>query len=448
MSSINHRILKNNHNIDVNFEGGNLSSDSGLLLIHEFIHQLGFDNVIKKLFQTNDHALFRIHTDFANFMQMLYQIIAGYFVDDRSDSLRNEPVFTACLDKPALASQPTISRFFNRMDETTLKQFEDIQKKMRSIIFSLPGQRPNIMVFDLDTTLLNTYGDQEGSAWNYHYQSDGYHPKVCFNGLNGDLLRIELREGTEYCSNSITEFMAPLFDEFTVKYPYTNLFLRGDSGFAAPELYEQCEANGCEYAIRLKLNSILTKKAEPFTRKLDEATKDDKISYACVYGDFLYKASSWNKERRVVCKIEKPYDSIIYQYTFIVTTISSSPEWIVKYYCKRGTMENYIKESKNGFDFSAVSSSSMIVNANRLQLHAVAYNIINWMKRFVFPGAMVDATIETIRLKLIKIASRVVRHARKVVFMLCSSCPYKDSFFQILDNISNLHPNKYAVQIE
>ena len=78
MSSINHRILKNNHNIDVNFEGGNLSSDSGLLLIHEFIHQLGIDNVIKELFQTNDHAIFRIHTDFANFMQMLYQITLNF----------------------------------------------------------------------------------------------------------------------------------------------------------------------------------------------------------------------------------------------------------------------------------------------------------------------------------------------------------------------------------
>ena len=117
-------------------------------------------------------------------------VLQAHFVDDRADNLRNEPVFTACLDKPVLASQPTISRFFNRMDETTLKQFEDIQKKMHSIIFSLPGQRPIIMVFDLDTTLLNTYGDQQGSAWNYHYQSDGYHTNVCFILANEMICRL------------------------------------------------------------------------------------------------------------------------------------------------------------------------------------------------------------------------------------------------------------------
>ena len=440
MSNINHRLMKSNTYIDVNFEGGELSSDSGLLLVKEFIHKLGFNDLVKKYFHTCGEGYLRIHTDYDNFMQMLYQIIAGYFADDRADNLTVDPVFTACLDKPALASQPTISRFFNRMEEHSLSQMERIQKMMRSIVYSLPGQRPNIIIFDLDTTLLNTYGNQEGKAWNYHYEADGYHPKVCFEGITGDLLRIELRKGTEYCSNNIVEFMEPLFEEYTQKYKFTNLFLRGDSGFAAPELYKQCEENGCQYAIRLKQNNTLINKASELTKQLDAITKEDKVNYACVLGEFQYAANSWDKERRVICKVEKPLNSIIYQYTFIVTTIRDTPEWIVKYYCKRGTMENYIKEGKSGFDFSAVSSSSMIVNANRLQLHAIAYNIINWMRRLVFPVTMNDATIDTIRLRLIKIASRIVRHAHRVIFKLCSSCPYKNEFFLIMDNISKLNP--------
>ncbi len=127
-------------------------------------------------------------------------------------------------------------------------------------------------------------------------------------------------------------------------------------------------------------------------------------------------------------------------YTFIVTNMDSSPELIVKFYCKRGTMENYIKESKNGFDFAAVSSSSKIVNANRLQVHALAYNIFNWFKRLVLPTNMRKQLVDTIRLKLLKVAARAVRSARYITFKLCSSCPYKNEFYETLDNISRLQP--------
>ena len=103
-------------------------------------------------------------------------------------------------------------------------------------------------------------------------------------------------------------------------------------------------------------------------------------------------------------------------------------------------MENYIKESKNGFDFAAVSSHSKIVNANRVQIHALAYNIFNWFKRLVLPNKMKKHTIDTIRIKLLKIAVKVVRSARYLTFKLCSSCPYKDEFYKTLENIKHLQP--------
>ena len=170
------------------------------------------------------------------------------------------------------------------------------------------------------------------------------------------------------------------------------------------------------------------------------------VSYACVYGEFQYRADKWKNERRVACKIEKPRNSMIYQYTFVVTTLQMTPEETVKFYCKRGNMENYIKEGKSGFDFSAVSSSSKIVNANRLQIHVLAYNIINWMKRFAFPESMEKDTINTIRLKLIKIASRVVRHAHRIIYKLCSSCPYKKEFFATLDKITHIRVCKHQLE--
>ncbi len=118
--------------------------------------------------------------------------------------------------------------------------------------------------------------------------------------------------------------------------------------------------------------------------------------------------------------------------------MDSKPADLIKFYCKRGLMENFIKESKSGFDFTSVSSHTRIVNANRLQLHALAYNIFNWFRRFALSANMRKLRIDTLRIKLLKIASKVVHSARSIVFKLCSSCPYKDEFYKTLSNIGAL----------
>lgn len=437
MNIVNTLKLNSNKKIEINFDGGELSSDSGLFLMKEFLSAIGLTKILENTFRTTDMAKYRIHNDIDNLLQSLYQIFAGYFEDDRADDLRNEPVMTACLEKDALASQPTMSRFFNRMDADTLEQFNAILKQLRKTLYEMEG-RPGTVLFDLDTTLLNAYGKQEGAAWNFHYGEEGYHPQLCYNGLTGDLIRAELRDGTDYCSKDVVSFMEPVFHEFTVDYPFTNLFVRGDSGYAAPELYMACEKYGAQYAIRLKANQVLYKEAGVLDQQLYEQTREDTVSYAVVYGDFIYQAGSWDIPRRVTVKIEKPADSMEHRFTFIVTNMTASPEFVVNFYCGRGQMENFIKECKKDFDFSAVSSSSKVVNANRLQVHVLAYNLINMMRRLVFPDTLKRLRMESIRIKLIKIASRVVRHGRKIIFRLCSSNPYKQEFTQIMQNILNL----------
>ena len=292
MSIVNTFSLQSNRQIKINFDGGDLSSDAGLLLIKEFISKLGIERLLNRSFKTNDSAVFRYHTDRDNLLQMIYMIMAGYFEDDASDELTKDPVFKAVLEKSALASQPTVSRFFNRMDEDTLKQFQEISQILRKRIYSI--QMPQAVILDLDSTLLVAYGKQEGRAFNFHYRSNGYHPLVCYDGITGDLIKIQLRDGAAYSCTGVTNFLQPILDEYLNDYPTIHLLLRGDSGFATPDLYKQCEENGTSYVIRLK--------------------------------------------------------------------------------------ENFIKESKSGFDFSAVSSHNRIVNANRVQVHALAYNIFNWFR--------------------------------------------------------------------
>ena len=350
MSIVNTFSLQSNRQIKINFDGGDLSSDAGLLLIKEFISKLGIERLLNRSFKTNDSAVFRYHTDRDNLLQMIYMIMAGYFEDDASDELINDPVFKAVLEKSALASQPTVSRFFNRMDEDTLKQFQEISRILRKRIYSI--QMPQAVILDLDSTLLAAYGKQEGRAFNFHYQSNGYHPLVCYDGITGDLIKIQLRDGAAYSCTGVTDFLQPILDEYLNDYPTIHLLLRGDSGFATPDLYKQCEENGTSYVIRL--------------------------------------------------------------------------------------MENFIKESKSGFDFSAVSSHNRIVNANRVQVHALAYNIFNWFRRLVLSAKMQKQRIDTVRLKLLKIAAKVVHSARYITFKLCSSCPYKEEFYDTLSAIGKL----------
>ena len=347
MSIVNTFSLQSNRQIKINFDGGDLSSDAGLLLIKEFISKLGIERLLNRSFKTNDSAVFRYHTDRDNLLQMIYMIMAGYFEDDASDELTKDPIFKAVLEKSALASQPTVSRFFNRMDEDTLKQFQEISQILRKRIYSI--QMPQAVILDLDSTLLAAYGKQEGRAFNFHYRSNGYHPLVCYAGITGDLIKIQLRDGAAYSCTGVTNFLQPILDEYLNDYPTIHLLLRGDSGFATPDLYKQCEENGTSYVIRL--------------------------------------------------------------------------------------MENFIKESKSGFDFSAVSSHNRIVNANRVQVHALAYNIFNWFRRLVLSAKMRKQRIDTVRLKLLKIATKVVHSARYITFKLCSSCPYGKCFKDILNTL-------------
>ena len=438
MDILNTLSLKNNRKIKINFNGGDLSSDAGLLLIKEFAAKIGFLKLMKKKFKTNDKSA-RFHKDDENLMQILYQIISAYFQDDCADELTSDPVFTSILEKDSLASQPTLSRFFNRMDNDTLLQFDDIDKSLRDIIYFIKS--PEHVLLDLDSTLFETYGKQEGEAFNFHYHAHGYHPLLCYDSLTGDLIKAELGDGTQYRSNGADEFMESILEEYLARN--IPVYLRGDSGFASPKLYETCESNGCSYAIRLKQNACLLALAADKEEDLYHATKNDQISYAVTYGEFMYQANSWEYPRRVVFKIEKPYGQLTHLYTFIVTNMNMEPYQTIQFYCGRGRMENFIKECKNGFDFAAVSSRSKIVNANRMRLHMLAYHLFNWFRRLVLPANMRKLQADTIRIKLMKIAARAVHLARYITFKLCSSCPYKKEFYMTFENIQNL-----TVQLE
>ena len=324
------------------------------------------------------------------------------------------------------------------MDDDTLRQFDGIMCQLRKKIYSI--KMPEYVLFDIDTTLLATYGKQEGEGFNYHYQAHGYHPLLCYDGLTGDLIKPQLRDGTDYCSKDSAEFMKPIIAEYRESFPDIQLYARGDSGFATPELYDLFEDNDVKYAICLKVNKTLLRLAQGKDGDLTKAPRSNMIDYAVIYGEFYYQAASWREPRRVVFKIEKPYNQMTHMYTFIVTNMKLEAWQVIDYYCNRGRMENLIGEGKEEFDFASVSSKSKVVNVNRLQLHALVYNIFNWFRHLALPKHMASHLIDTVRLKLLKVAAKVVHIGRYIKFKLCSSSPYKAEVYEIFENIWALIP--------
>ena len=167
MDILNTISLESNSCFKMNFNGGNLSSDAGLLMIYDFLRTMGFENIISKIFATPRKDSFRKHSDSSMLLQFLYQVFAAYFTDDCADHLRKDPLFTRLVDKDSLASQPTLSRFWNRMDDSTLGQFLAILKKMRKAVYSV--SMPREVILDLDSTLRLLMVSRKARLFNFHY---------------------------------------------------------------------------------------------------------------------------------------------------------------------------------------------------------------------------------------------------------------------------------------
>ena len=170
MMSLQQNTLQFNTKFSFDFSGGNLSSDSGLLFIKEFIHKIGFDSLLKHYFGTDRR---KTHSISSVIEQLIYQNIAGYHRDDAADHLRYDPVFTAVLEKEALASQPTISRTLNSLKLKDIDKFNDILEHLYKMTHN-PSDKRHI-ILDLDSTNVETHGHQDESTYIYHYDTTGYY---------------------------------------------------------------------------------------------------------------------------------------------------------------------------------------------------------------------------------------------------------------------------------
>lgn len=434
MATLPQITLDFNHKIKLSNDGGNLSSDTGGILFREFDEKIGFSKTLIKYLKVNDSREYYVHSNENLLRQKIYQMIAGYSEDDAADQLTNDPVFTQVIGTKALASQPSLSRFYSRFDQESIEYLNQANQELLDKIHTF--RKSETLFIDLDSTHADSYGEQESSSYNAHYGTMGFHPLVAFDGATGDFLKAKLRPGNVYTSNGVVEFIQPLIEHYNDKFPETSLFLRGDSGFAVPALYDLCEKESVYYIIRLKSNAQLQSLAEEYH---PSSTPVDISKTECYVEETIYQAKSWLKPRKVIIKSVRPAGEIFFQHSFFVTNFEvASPKDIVLAYQKRGTMENYIKEAKNGFYFDKMNSHFYTVNEIKMMLSLLAYNLTNWLRTLSFPQGQKTMQMDTIRTRLIKVASKLIRSGRSLYFKLSSSYVYQEFFWNVMSRVQSL----------
>lgn len=438
MVTLSQNTLHFNRSIKLSNDGGELSSDTGELIFREFDEKLGFSQTITKYLHLNDERTYCIYENELLFRQKIYQLIAGYHEDDAADRLTHDPIFKHVLGIPALASQPSLSRFYKRFTKKAISQLQEANQELLDSVHR--ARQSKALIFDLDSTHSDTYGDQEQSSYNAHYRTTGFHPLVAFDGLTGDFLKAQLRPGNVYTSNGVVEFMRPLIKHYNEMFPEKSYLVRGDSGFAVPGLYELCEDEWFYYIIRLKSNAKLKALAEEYHPAHE--IQDVSVTESYVE-ESIYQASSWSKPRRIVIQSTRPAGELFFSHTFFVTNLGEtfSPQAIVHSYKQRGTMENFIKEAKDGFGFDQMKSHDFIVNEARMMLSLLAYNFTNWLRTLSFPKKHKGIQIQTIRTRLIKVASKLVKSGRSLYFKMSSSFVYEHFFWDVLTRVQRLQFN-------
>jgi hypothetical protein len=291
---------------------------------------------------------------------------------------------------------------------------------------------PKQVVLDLDSSVCPTYGDQEGTAYNGHFGCTCYHPLFLFNQF-GDLKRCALRPGNVHSADGWRDVLVPVVERY--KEREVHLYFRGDAAFASPDIYEYLEAEGMLYAIRLPANKVLQESiAHLLTRPVGRPPNHVRRFHA----SFSYQAGSWDRKRRVVAKVEWHPGELYPRVGFIVTNLRRPAERVVAFYNRRGTAEQWITEGKTAIKWTRLSCRRFRHNAVRLQLHALANNLANFMRTLALPKEVEHWSLTTIREKLVKISAKVVAHGRYVTFQMAEVAVPRDLFRDILRRIDRL----------
>src|SRR4030081_2894242 len=398
------------------FCGSGVTSDAGLLAHRELDDVRGLSALASDVLADARTGKNGRHALAGLFRQSVFGRLAGYEDVNDAERLRHDPAMRWIVGGKAAhgcaASPSQMGRFETKWltAENNLSALADLSGRWIDCVHA--RRPPRGVVLDMDSSVSPTHGEQENSVWNGHYDCTCYHPLFVFNQF-GDLERCSLRPGNVHSADGWDGVLKPVVARYRGKV--SRIYFRADAGFANPDVYEFLEAEGIKYAIRLPANRVLQDRISYLLKRPVGRPSNEVRRY---YATFIYQAGSWTKPRRIVAKVEWNPGELYPRVGFIVTNMSRPSENVVAFYNKRGTCEQWIKEGKGAIRWTRLSCRSFAANAVRLQLHALAYNLGNFLRTLATPEPIKDWSLTSLKEKLIKIGAKVVNHGRYVAFQM------------------------------
>ena len=379
--------LQFDRSVKLAFQGSSISSDGGLLLHRELDDALGLIDTGAGLLADPRSGRNSRHRLISLLRQSVFSRLAGYEDINDADRLCRDPVMRQLVGGRAVKHGAASASAMGRFETEMLTRPENL-----AVLIDLPGRwidtvhdrrPPKSITLDMDSSESPVHGDQEGAMWNGHFQSKCLHPLFVFNQF-GDLERCALRPGNVHSADGWEDVLRPVLSRYSseARPSITRRRFRGDAAFAMPKLFELLESEGWDYAIRIKGNPKLHEQVAFLTTRRPGRPPNHVVRQ---YTSFHYRAKSWSKARRVVAKVEFHPGELFPRVGFIVTNRSLPNERVLAFYNGRGTAEQHIKEGKYALKWTRLSCMRFSANAVRLQLHALAYNLANFLRTLATP---------------------------------------------------------------
>ena len=406
--------------LKLEFHGSRVTSDAGLLADRDLDDALGLTAMAGEVLADSRTGRNGWHGVVGLLRQSVYGRLAGYKDVNDADRLGRDPAMRWIVGGKAVERGGASTSQMGRFETKLLATDENLAAlaDLSGIWIDRVHDRnpPTAIVLDMDSSVSPTHGDQEGAAFNGHFGCTCYHPLFVFNQF-GDLERCALRPGSVHSAHEWRDVLEPVVARYRDRK--LRRYFRGDAAFALPGIYEFLEAEAFSYAIRLPANKVLQ---DSIAHLLKRPAGRPPNHVQRFHASFSYRAGSWDKKRRVAAKVEW-HPGELYPRVGLdplrgssVTNLTRPANRVVAFYNQRGTAEQWIKEGKNAIRWTRLSCRRFDHNAVRLQLHALAYNLGNFMRTLALPEAVEQWSLTTLREKLIKIGAKIVRHGRYVVF--------------------------------
>jgi hypothetical protein len=451
----------NQRKVIAKFDGGNITSDAGILLLREVENRTGLIAGLAECFTDYRDARWVEHTVKELLGQRLFGMCLGYEDLNDHDQLRADPMLAVAVDKSdplglnrrqesdrgkALAGKSTLNRLeLGKSDPDTYKKIVMHEQKIDAwkvkAFIDAYESAPEEIVLDLDTTDDLIHGNQEGKFFHGYYGNYCYLPLYIFCGEH--LLCARLRRSNIDGAEGAVEELNRIVGQIRQAWPEVKIIIRADSGFCRDDLMSWCEdeRNRVDYVLGLAKNERLKKEiAEEM--KQAEAQFGETQQPARMFKEFRYETlKSWSRERRVIGKAEHLEKGA--NPRFVVTSLSSdrfdARALYEDFYCARGDMENRIKEQQLDMFADRTSAATMRANQLRLYLSSAAYILMHALRRLGLKDTdLAHAQCQTIRLKLLKIGAQIRVTVRNIWISLAGGYPYANIFSDVVRNLQAL----------